>query len=76
MANSSISIEVDPDTAKAYSAATDQEKRKLQLLLRLGLREMVANPPRSLAEVMDEIGHKVQARGLTPEILESLLHDD
>ena len=75
MATSSISIEVDADSARAYAAASAEEKRKLQLLLNLRLREIMAGPPRSLREVMDEIGREDEAHGLTPEILQSLLHD-
>lgn len=76
MATSSISIEVDADAAQAFAAASEVEKRKLQLLLSLRLRELMAGPPRPLTEIMDEIGTGAEARGLTPEILDSLLHDD
>lgn len=76
MTTSSISIEVDAKTAQVYRAASDEEKRKLQLLLNLRLRELVSSPPRPLSEIMDEIGTEAEARGLTPEILESLLHGD
>jgi hypothetical protein len=69
-----ISIPVDPETARAFAAASDEERRKLQLLLRLRLRELTTRPSRSLKEIMDEIGRDAEARGLTPEILESLLH--
>ena len=74
MATSTIAIEVDSDTARAFAAAPPEERRKLQLLLRLRLRELTAGPTRSLAQVMDEIGHEAESQGLTPEILESLLH--
>jgi hypothetical protein len=76
MATSNISIAVDAEAAQAYAAASDEQKRKLQLLLSLRLRELVAEPPRSLQEVMDEIGTEAQKRGLTPEILDTLLHGD
>jgi len=76
MSTSTISIEVDADAARAYAAASAEEKRKLQLLLNLRLREIMAGPPRSLREIMDEIGSEAEARGMTPEILDSLLHDD
>jgi hypothetical protein len=75
MATSTISIEVDADAAQAYSSASADEKRKLQLLLNIRLREIMARPPKSLVEIMDEIGSAAEARGLTPEKLDSLLHD-
>ncbi len=71
-----ISIEVDADSARIFSEASIDERRKLQLLLRLRLRELTTGPVRSLGDIMDEIGARAEARGLTPEILESLLHDD
>ncbi|MGD9636064.1 MAG: hypothetical protein AB7G28_22305 [Pirellulales bacterium] len=76
MTTSTISIEVDTDTARAFSAASEEERRKMQLLLNLRLRELVNSPPRPLKDIMDEIGAEAEARGLTPEILESILHGD
>jgi hypothetical protein len=72
---STISIEVDADSARAYAAASAEQKQKLQLLLNLRLRELVSGSPRSLSQVMDELGAEAQARGLTPEILDSLLNE-
>jgi ferritin-like protein len=76
MSTATISIEVDADAARAFSQSSAEEQRKLQLLLSLRLRELTANPPRSLQQIMDEIGARAEAQGLTPEILESLLHDE
>jgi hypothetical protein len=76
MASATISIEVDPDTARAFAEAPAEERRKLQLLLRLRLRELTTTPARPLKQIMDEIGREAEARGLTPEILESLLHGE
>ena len=76
MATATISIEVDADTARVFSAASAEERRKLQLLLGLRLRELTAGPARPLKDIMDEIGARAEARGLTPEILESLLHGE
>lgn len=75
MPNATISIEVDAQTANAFQDATAEERRKLQLLLKLRLRELTINPRRSLKEIMDEMGQEAEARGLTPEILESLLDE-
>jgi hypothetical protein len=75
MSTSTISIEVDSETARAFALAPTEEKRKIQLLLDLRLRELTSPPSKSLKELMNEIGANAEARGLTPEILESLLHD-
>ena len=64
-----ITIRVDPDAANAYLAATDEERRKLDLLLSLRLQD-VTRSGESLDDVIRDISRKAQARGLTPAILE------
>jgi hypothetical protein len=76
MATETIALEVDADTARAFSAATAQDRRKLQLLLRLRLRELTAHPARPLNEVVDEIGRHAEKCGLTQEDLELLVCDE
>jgi hypothetical protein len=71
-----ITIPVDAETARAYGMASPDDRKKIQLLLRLRLRELAELPTTSLIEIMDDIGAKAEARGLTPEILEALLHDE
>jgi hypothetical protein len=67
------SIPLDSETAQIYTQASTEDKQKLRLLLSLWLREY-AVPPRPLKKIMDEISDKAQARGLTTETLELLLH--
>lgn len=76
MIDTMITIPVDADTAQAFYAASPAEQKKLQLLLRLRLRELTAIPPVALRDLMDSIGTQAEARGLAPEILEELLRDD
>ncbi len=73
MPDSSITIPLDPQTARAYAAAHPEEKRKIQALLSLWLRELAVGESPSLQQVLDEVGRKATSRGLTPEILDSLL---
>jgi hypothetical protein len=73
MGNPTISIPLDPQTARSYGAARAVEKLKIQALVSLLLRELTAREIPSLQQVLDEAGHKAQERGLTPEILDSLL---
>ena len=75
MGTANITIEVDEGAARAYSEASPNERQKLQLLLSLRLQELTDGSPKSLQTIMDEIGREAEARGLTPEILESLLRD-
>lgn len=67
-----IAVRVDAETADAYESSSEADRRKIDLLLNLKLREVVKNI-RPLEEVMAEISRKVQERGLTLEILESIL---
>lgn len=76
MSTDTISITVDADAAQAFSEASPEERRKLELLLGLRLRELTAGRARPLQEIMDEIGTQAEARGLTPEVLESMLRDE
>jgi hypothetical protein len=73
MANTTITIPLDPQTARAYDSATPEEKRKIQALLSLWARELAAGEFPSLQQVLDEVGRKAESRGLTPEMLDSLL---
>ena len=70
------SIPVDAETARAYDTASPDYRKKIQVLLQLRLRELAELPTRSLAEIMDDIGAKAKARGLTPDIMSDLLHDE
>jgi hypothetical protein len=74
METQAITIRVSPEAARVYNTATAEQQRKLEMLLSLRLTE-VACAPRPLEEIMEEISRKGQARGLTPEILKSLLNE-
>ena len=76
MSTDITSIQVEPDIANAYNAASQEDRKKIQLLMGLWLRELSTQPNMSLTEVMDLISDRVQARGLTPEILESILVEE
>ncbi|MBW8883767.1 MAG: hypothetical protein JF612_03100 [Planctomycetia bacterium] len=76
MSTATISIEVDLEAAKAFSEASEEDRRKLELLLALRLRELTSGPIRPLREIMDEIGAKAKARGLTPDLMNKLLNEE
>jgi hypothetical protein len=71
--NRTITIPLDPQTARAYDSAAPDEKRKMQALLSLWLRDLTAGEHPSLRAVLDDVASKAKSRGLTPEILDSLL---
>ena len=69
-----ITVSVDSDVAFAYRTASREERRKLDLLVNLSLREATSCDV-SLQETMLEVGRKARQRGLTPEILQSILDE-
>lgn len=67
-----ITVSVDPDVANAYRLASDVDRRKLDLLVNLRLRDATRSKV-SLKNLMAEISENAQQRGLTPDVLESIL---
>ncbi len=70
-----ITIQVDPQAARAFASVSPEMRRKLETLLSLRLLEATRNPE-SLSQVMSEISRNAQARGLTPDMLQDLLNDE
>jgi hypothetical protein len=68
-----VKVPMDNETAKIYETASMAEKKKMQLLLSLWLREF-EKPSVSLEKLMDNVSRKARERGLTSELLESLLN--
>ena len=67
-----ISIQVSPEVAKAYRAASEKDRRKLDLFVTLQLTEFLGSSE-SLEEVMGDMSREAAATGLTPEFLDSVL---
>jgi hypothetical protein len=70
-----IKIEVNPEIAEAYQSASPQERKKIQAIVSILLQKQVDKDVAFLRELMDEISERARARGLTPEILESILNE-
>lgn len=75
MTTEPITIQVAPKIAEAYRLADPEEQRKLDLIVSFGLQNAMQDT-RSLQEIMRDIGQRARERGLTPEILESILNDE
>ena len=72
-----ITISLDTDLAEIYRSASESERRKLDLLINIRLRSILESKSRRpLQEIMDDISRKAQKRGLTPEILQSILDEE
>ena len=69
-----IQIRVSSEAAQAYEIASKAEQRKLDALLSLK-RSEVGRAKRPLEVIISEISRKAQERGMTPEILESILNE-
>lgn len=74
MATQTITIRVSPEAAQAYEAASADQQRKLDALLSIRLSEVVQDT-RDLEEIMSDISRNAQERGLTSEMLESILDE-
>ena len=70
-----ISIPLDAEAAKAYRTAPEEEKKKMQALVSLWLRNLATAEPSALKTLMTEMGRKARARGLTADLLEALLKE-
>lgn len=70
-----LTIQVPPTVAQADREEDEQKQLKLKLLLEFHL-DSVQDDGRSLQEIMRDISREAIARGMTPEILESILNDE
>ena len=70
-----ITIKVSPKVAQAYQKATQREKQSLATLVSLFLAEDANEKVDFLGKLMDEISDRAVSRGLTPEILETILNE-
>lgn len=73
MTTATLTLELNAEAVRAYNTASEEEQKKIRLLLSLWLEEFAASPAISLHVLMDDLSDKAQARGLTPTILESIL---
>ncbi|MEO1298035.1 MAG: hypothetical protein AAFW75_20100 [Cyanobacteria bacterium J06636_16] len=70
-----IQIRVSAEAADRFAAVSEEERRRIEVLLSLQLGDLT-KPKRSLEEIMDSMSNYAHSQGLTPEILESILNDE
>ncbi len=68
-----ISIEVEPEIARAYQTANPIERQKMQVVLNGWLRQIINR--RSLEKIVQEMQAQAQTNGLNQEILNEILSD-
>jgi hypothetical protein len=75
-----ITIAVSSQIAEAYRNATEEERQQLQLKIAVIMQSQLTisrlESVARLRKTMDQASLEAQERGLTPEILESILNDD
>jgi hypothetical protein len=71
-----VTISVDSAAAQAFVGARPEDRRKIELLLGLRLRELTHDVGKPLRQIMDEIGESAERNGLTDEKLAELLHGE
>lgn len=76
MKTKKITIEVEADAASAYGSTSPQKQRKIDALLSLQINEAVREEEDTLKEVMKDMSREAKNRGLTPEILDSILNEE
>lgn len=64
----------EAEAARGPCWEAEQERLKAEMIANLGLQD-VPESDKTLSELMDEISHKAQQRGLTWEILQSILNE-
>jgi vacuolar-type H+-ATPase subunit E/Vma4 len=69
-----ITVHVNVEAARIFETAPEEQRRKIEALLSLKLTQ-ATREKRTLEEVMSDISQKAQERGLTPEILDSILNE-
>jgi len=69
-----ITIQMAPQLARKYRAASEDKRRKIQSLLNLKFRSAVRSQ-RSLPSFMDEVADRATGRGLTQQKLTRLLKE-
>ncbi|EAZ91703.1 hypothetical protein [Crocosphaera chwakensis] len=70
-----ITLEVPSEIAEAYQTASPEEKKQIQYIVTLLLKRKDENDLEFLRKIMDEISDRAISRGLTPEILESIINE-
>jgi hypothetical protein len=69
-----ITVRVNLEAAHIFETIPLEQRRKIEALISLKLTQ-TNREKRTLETVMSDISQKAQARGLTPEILDSILNE-
>ena len=73
MVTEPITLQIEVEAARAFRSASPDEQEKLQMLMSVLMKEYARTNSPSLKRTMDEIGERAREKGLTPELLNSIL---
>ncbi len=68
-----ISIEVEPEIARAYQNSSSTERKKIQMTFNILVKQIMNT--RSLEDIIQEMQTQAKANGLPPKILDEILQD-
>jgi hypothetical protein len=74
MKTDEITVHFDAEVARAYQSASEEDRRKMGLLVNLQLTEILRSGE-PLEKIMDEMSREARQSGLTQETLASILHE-
>ena len=69
-----ISIEVEPEIARAYQNSSSTERKKIQMTFNVLVKQIMNT--RSLEDTIQEMQAQAKANGLTQDILDEILNED
>jgi hypothetical protein len=75
MGTKQITIQIDNEAARAFNSASLGDRRKLEALVSIQFIEATKTKA-SLKKIMRGISQKAQERGLTSEILRTILNEE
>jgi hypothetical protein len=71
-----LTLQLEAEAVEIFRNISDTDQEKLEILVSSLFKEYKKSDHSTLKKTMDEISEKAQARGLTPEILETILLDE
>lgn len=75
MGTKQITIQIDNEAARAFNSASLGDRRKLEALVSIQFVEATKTKD-ALKQIMRGISQKAQERGLTSEILRTILNEE
>lgn len=72
-----IVVEVDDFTGRAFRNFTPEDKKQFNLAVSMMLKKVINDASaRGYKKMLDNLSDEATGNGLTPEILDQLLHSD